>query len=151
MALRAVLTAAWIATGSVSEVLAGPPAPPGGRHGVYYGGDNTTAYPPLTLTDAGDDAGAGLATWQVRTAPNPFRESTQIQFGVRRGDNVHVELYSTTGRLVREFQETSGQTGWHAVTWDGRDRSGKPLPAGVYFYRVTTGARTATGRLVFIR
>jgi hypothetical protein len=32
--------------------------------------------------------------------------------------------------------------------WDGRDRAGRMLPAGVYFYRVSGDVGEATGKVV---
>jgi hypothetical protein len=35
--------------------------------------------------------------------------------------------------------------------WDGRSTSGALASNGVYFYRLTTAGRTATGRVVLLR
>jgi flagellar hook assembly protein FlgD len=41
--------------------------------------------------------------------------------------------------------------GEHAAMWDGRDESGMPAPAGLYFARLVAGSRTTASRLVVVR
>jgi flagellar hook assembly protein FlgD len=38
-----------------------------------------------------------------------------------------------------------------AITWDGKDQSGREAPAGIYLVRVESGAGEAVGRLVKTR
>jgi flagellar hook assembly protein FlgD len=41
--------------------------------------------------------------------------------------------------------------GYHTVTWDGKDGSGKRVPSGVYFYRLSVGEFTATRRMLLMK
>ena len=38
-----------------------------------------------------------------------------------------------------------------SLTWDGRDASGRPVPAGIYFVRARHDGRTENVRLVKLR
>ena len=38
-----------------------------------------------------------------------------------------------------------------AVSWDGRDESGRDVPAGLYFVRVTRDGRTQTEKVVLLK
>jgi hypothetical protein len=41
--------------------------------------------------------------------------------------------------------------GPHEVSWDGRDAAGRPLPNGIYFYRLVTGEGTRAAKLALLR
>jgi flagellar hook assembly protein FlgD len=41
--------------------------------------------------------------------------------------------------------------GAHATTWDGTDRTGRHVAAGVYFCRLEAGAFRATRRLLLVK
>ena len=56
-------------------------------------------------------------------------------------------VYSVTGQIVRELVNGEMNAGRHAVSWDGRDRSGNTVAAGMYLYRLV--AHGANGEVVF--
>ena len=41
--------------------------------------------------------------------------------------------------------------GPHRIVWDGRDRRGKTLSSGIYFYRLNNGEKTITRKGVLLR
>ena len=64
--------------------------------------------------------------------PNPFNPATTVRFLATAGDPVRVEVHDLRGRLVRRLVADQAVGAWQSVTWDGRDRHGAPMPAGVY-------------------
>ncbi len=40
---------------------------------------------------------------------------------------------------------------YHSVVWDGRDRSGRPLPSGVYIARLVAGDFVAGIKMVLLK
>ena len=76
--------------------------------------------------------------------PNPFRQSTVIEFHLPRAEEVRLAVYDPEGRLVRTLVEGPRAAGTHRTTVGG-------LGSGVYFYRLEAGAFTATRRLVSVR
>ena len=83
------------------------------------------AYDILFLLSQSTDAPAiAESATALRAFPNPFRASTRLTVpdGVRE-----VRVVDTSGRLVRTL------TGSPAVVFDGRDDTGRPLAAGVYW------------------
>lgn len=87
----------------------------------------------------------------VTISPNPTLGAARIGFSLPRGQHVRVALYDATGELVRALVDVPLPAGRHTVTWDGRDRSNRPLPSGVYFCRLEGEAETRTVRTELLR
>jgi hypothetical protein len=41
--------------------------------------------------------------------------------------------------------------GEHRAVWDARDSALRPVPPGIYFYRIKAGEFAQTGRLVVLK
>ena len=79
----------------------------------------------------GESSSAPLAA--VRAWPNPARGSVSLAIaGIARA-NSSIDIVSPGGRVVASVPVVAGST----VRWDGRDRSGRPAPSGLYFARVS--------------
>jgi len=84
--------------------------------------------------------------------PNPFTSETSVRYTVPTGGSVTgIRLYDIRGRLVRTLEGGSRPGGEFEAAWDGRDDSGRRLPAGVYFCRVEIGEWNETRKMVLIR
>jgi hypothetical protein len=101
--------------------------------------------------------GAGAFTGEVAPFtlfpawPNPTRESTRILFSLDGDRAVSLQIFDVAGRRVRSLVEEMLPPGYHAVPFDMRDDTGAQLPSGVYFCRLGSNGRTATGRVVLMR
>ena len=62
-----------------------------------------------------------------------------------------VGLYDVSGRLVRWIARGSYPAGIHTALWDGSNEDGRPVPAGVYFLRLTTGREQETKKVTVVR
>jgi hypothetical protein len=78
--------------------------------------------------------------------PNPVRAGAVFAFQVPEGTPAVLEVISVTGALVRRYV-TAGPG---EIAWDGRAADGRPVPAGIYFYRLAAGSRSVTRKLVRI-
>jgi hypothetical protein len=83
--------------------------------------------------------------------PNPTRESTRLLFSLDGDRAVSLQIFDASGRRVRSLVEGMLAPGYHAVPFDLRDDTGAQLPSGVYFCRLGSNGRTATGRVVLAR
>lgn len=83
--------------------------------------------------------------------PNPFNGSTTIPFEVAGEAPVRVAVYSVTGQRVAVLVQGHPGPGRHQVRWDGLDAAGRATASGVYVYRLETGARVETRRLMLVR
>jgi hypothetical protein len=80
--------------------------------------------------------------------PNPFTPQTSISFVLAKAGVVSLDVFDAGGRRVTTLVHGSRPAGSHACRWDGRDASGREVPAGAYFVRLHTGDRAATSRIV---
>ncbi len=83
--------------------------------------------------------------------PNPFRSRTEFTVGLPEPSDVRIQVFDVTGRLVRALEWPERAPGWAKLTFDGRDAAGGPLGDGLYFYRVTAGRKSATGKMLLTR
>ncbi|RKZ21062.1 hypothetical protein DRQ18_05105 [bacterium] len=73
------------------------------------------------------------------------RDDAVIRFGIPTAGHVTLKLYDVTGRVVRTLVDADLAAGVHQVKINA-----KRLPAGVYFYRLDTGKRSATEKLIVV-
>ena len=72
----------------------------------------------------------------VGNFPNPFNPSTTFRFSLAHEGEAELTVIDARGHLVRELVNGVYPAGDHDITWDGRDSLGRPVPSGVYFYRL---------------
>ncbi len=86
--------------------------------------------------------------------PNPFNPATKIDYQIPGHiASVHVSLsiYNVLGgEVVRIVDEARGP-GHYSVTWDGRDRAGRQVASGLYFYRIDAGRFVKTRKLLLMK
>jgi hypothetical protein len=82
----------------------------------------------------------------VSIFPNPLSTSTTIEYELKEPGMVFYNIYNYIGQeialLVSEYQ----LKGKHQVNWNAEGQ-----PSGIYFYRLTTGNHSSTGKLVVVR
>jgi len=83
--------------------------------------------------------------------PNPFRESVDLGFTMERSGPVRVDVLDVRGRMVRRLVDGTRDVGRHSLSWSGRDRTGRPVAAGVYFVRTERAGEVRATRLVRLR
>ncbi len=81
--------------------------------------------------------------------PNPFGERVVLHYGLPVSSHVRLSVYDLQGRRVAEVVDRVAPAGWHDVTWDGRDSSGRLVASGAYFVRLD-GEGVAQDRKVVI-
>jgi hypothetical protein len=87
----------------------------------------------------------------MQNAPNPFTQTTRIVFQLPEESRAEIKVYDVSGRLVRVLERGLLPAGTHDVVWDGKDRGGRGVASGIYFYRLDTGHFTATKRMFLMK
>lgn len=95
------------------------------------------AFPHSPGTSSVGEQSAQAAGLELRpSGPNPFRDATSFSFSLAYPDRVELAVFDTQGRRVRTLIDDVVSDGDHVIRWDGRDDSGRELPAAVYRYRL---------------
>lgn len=68
--------------------------------------------------------------------PNPFNPATVIRYEMPENAHVQLVVYNALGQPIRTLVDASRAAGWHAVTWDGLDNTGRLAASGVYIARL---------------
>lgn len=83
--------------------------------------------------------------------PNPFAEATTVRFRIAETGPFDLAVYDGGGRRVRTLARGTREAGTHEVRWDGRDGSGRAVPAGVYLLHLQAAGGAGSRRVVRIR
>ncbi len=85
-------------------------------------------------------------------SPNPFNPTTVVRYELTVAAAIELGVYDLAGRLVRTLRQgTLEQPGAHAVTWDGRDGSGRNVPSGTYVCRLWAADVAESIRVSLVR
>lgn len=103
---------------------------------------DSTSVAMIIVDNTGLAAGHDPAFYIRGNYPNPFTTWTSIEYYAETPGPVEFELYSIIGRLVdaKTAHAMKGQNYLHY--------QGEHLQPATYFYRLKSGQKTATGRLV---
>jgi len=83
--------------------------------------------------------------------PNPFNPSTTISFYLPAAQRVALIVYDVQGRRVKTLIDGNKEMGTHKIVWNGTNDRGADVGSGVYFYRLVTGKKVLTKKLVMLR
>lgn len=106
---------------------------------------------PAEGTELLSQAGLPRVTTITSVRPNPFNPATTIEFYLKVSEPVNLRVYDSRGKLVRTLVEGILPTGQHDVQWDGRDRNGNQVAAGVYLAHLNAGELRQTRKLVMVK
>ncbi len=88
---------------------------------------------------------------RLTAAPNPAQPFTRLSYSLDMRAPIRLSLHDAQGRLVRLLGSEVNEPGTHHVLWDGRDTTGRPLPAGVYFVRLRFPGGETSRKLSLVR
>jgi hypothetical protein len=78
--------------------------------------------------------------------PNPFAGVTTFSINLKKSTQVNLLVIDRLGRQVETVLDESLARGDHSITWNTEG-----LLSGIYFYRLTAGNHSSTGKLVVVR
>ncbi len=91
--------------------------------------------------------GMPTAKLSLAVSPNPSR-TAHVTFAVPKKDIVDLGIYDLAGRRIVTLMKGEVAAGQYTKIWDGHDDSGRPVRAGMYFYRLKSGGSLLTTRAV---
>ena len=86
-----------------------------------------------------------------QNVPNPFNPETTIRFNLPLSQPIRLTIFDLAGQTVDILAQTDYPSGYHTLTWDGRDDDGRAVASGVYLYRLQTPFAALTRKLLLLR
>jgi len=83
--------------------------------------------------------------------PNPFNPVTTINYDLPERNFVSITVYNILGRKVKNLVNGTQEAGYKTVIWDAKNNYGKPVSAGIYFYRMRAGAFVQTRKMLLLK
>ena len=85
--------------------------------------------------------------------PNPFNPETWIPYQLAESTDVTVTIHAMNGSLIRTLSLGHQSAGLYrsksrAAYWDGKNEFGEQVASGLYFYTLTAGKFSATGKML---
>jgi hypothetical protein len=96
-----------------------------------------------------DVNGGGSLSLALKVSPNPARIAN-VTFALPSKGNVDVSVFDLAGRKITTVAKGSFDAGTYTRRWDGTDRAGNRVPAGVYFYSYKVGSQELRTRGVIL-
>jgi endoglucanase len=90
----------------------------------------------------------GYGNIEVKIAPNPMRNYTEISFPIQSESAVKINIYSISGVVIRNLNDQTCNQGKCMFTWDGRTDRGDEAGSGIYICKVKTSGFFGTARIV---
>jgi hypothetical protein len=107
-----------------------------------------TGEPPI-FTGSSENETKG--TELLQNYPNPFIQTTSIEYSVQQSSNVELKVFNSMGQLIKTLVDDFKTNGEYSVKWDGRDNSGDVVPVGSYFYRIKIGDFTSVNKMIYTK
>ncbi len=84
--------------------------------------------------------------------PNPFNPTTTIKFSIPGQQLVDLDIFDVRGRKVISLLHREAMApGWHSAVWQGLDSSDRRVASGVYYYRLVSGDKTRSCKMVLVK
>ena len=86
-----------------------------------------------------------------RPWPNPFNPRINFSFDLPQAAHAHLAVFDLRGHQVTTLVDGLLAEGNHTTSWDGRDHSGRSVPAGVYLAIMKSGETQSTRKIVLAK
>lgn len=83
--------------------------------------------------------------------PNPFNPSTAIEFDISTRSRVEISVYNLLGQEILILTDKVYDPGNYSIPWDGTDAHGRPVPTGMYLYRMKAGENQHLRKMLLIK
>ena len=85
--------------------------------------------------------------------PNPFNPETTIYFETTNlHENSRIEIFNIKGQKIKTFDVfLSGVEGKSSIVWDGKDDNSHPVSSGIYFYKIKSGEKSLSRKMVLLK
>ena len=78
--------------------------------------------------------------------PNPFNPETNLSFTLSRGTFVTLKVYDLLGNEIKTILNEYKNPGYYTEKFDA-----SAISSGIYFYKITAGNYTSTGKMILLK
>ena len=107
------------------------------------------------VTDFGELATVPKTMVLHQNFPNPFNPVTYIHFYLPQNNlgyhNVRLEIFDLLGKKVGTLLTGKYLPGSYGLQWNAKDDAGKPVPSGIYIYRLRSNSTNIVKKMVLLR
>jgi hypothetical protein len=112
-----------------------------------YNTEDRPDQPDFVLTSREESLASAQGIFLYQNFPNPFEETTTIRYSLTKADTIRLEIMDLFGKVVHiPINQQFIKAGDYAVRL-----SLENLPAGTYFYRLTTSQAQLTKRMIIFK
>lgn len=86
----------------------------------------------------------------LQNYPNPFNPVTTIKYHIPENDKILLKIFDINGEEIQTLVNAIQTSGFHTVIWDGKDKVGRNVSSGVYFYRLQAGSNFEVKKMILI-
>ncbi|HXF48715.1 MAG TPA: FlgD immunoglobulin-like domain containing protein [Verrucomicrobiae bacterium] len=83
--------------------------------------------------------------------PNPFNSTTLISYTLSRRAQVRLGIFNIAGQLVKVLVDEEQSAGSHQISWGGEDSKGRPMPSGIYLYKLSFEDEVQVKKMVLVK
>jgi hypothetical protein len=80
--------------------------------------------------------------------PNPFEDELNFEFTLYESQNVTIDLFDVTGKLITKILNNNLGKGKHKITWLTKDTKNGQLNSGIYVSIIKTANATYTKKVI---
>jgi hypothetical protein len=92
-----------------------------------------------------------LITKLENNYPNPFNPETVIKYQISEDNKVELYIYNIRGQLVKTLINQKQPAGEYKVIWNGTNEKNQLVTSGVYLYKLRTGNKTYTKKMLLLK
>jgi hypothetical protein len=85
---------------------------------------------------------------RVITMPNPFAVQINFCLETKTATKTQIQIFNLRGQKIKTIQSGALPAGKHNIFWDGCDYQGKPVPSGIYLWRMENAQGHQQGKIL---
>lgn len=82
----------------------------------------------------------------LQNFPNPFNPTTKIKYSISSSAKITIKVFDVLGREIKTLLDEYKDTGTYEIEFDGSE-----LTSGLYFYKIISGNKTETRKMMLVR
>ncbi|MCK5742260.1 MAG: T9SS type A sorting domain-containing protein [Chlorobi bacterium] len=110
----------------------------------YAGSDNILFEGIKSAYGSCSSVSDGRTQSLLSASPNPFSQSTTINYELHESAHVILTIYDLHGNEITTLIDEYQTVGEHSAVWNGKDNFKRFLNSGVYYYRLKIGNDVST-------